>query len=49
MDNKIVNLELKMINVEKTVQTVEQETRVSISPFTVLTVHFEGPFIIVLE
>ena len=29
MDNKIVNLELKMINVEKTVQMVEQETRVS--------------------
>ena len=29
MDNKIVNLELKMINVEKTVQMVEQDTRVS--------------------
>ena len=28
MDNKIVNLELKMINVEKTVQMVEQDTRV---------------------
>ena len=30
MDNKIVNLELKMINVEKTVQMVEQDTRVSL-------------------
>ena len=44
MDNKIVNLELKMINVEKTVQMVEQETRVSISTFTVLTVYFKGPY-----